>query len=259
MKLDEFVKLTDNISSWNFSKISNGIYDLKRQLSVKKEVVGYDFTGPYWIFGKFELSRPNAWFRHNQEFLKVKNKQFTIWLPPYSMIEVTYKNVEVKADIILGRNLNDKINQESPCLFYPSSDNLSRGIDDISRILQKNISNLYNISISNNTSILTDKCKKTIDKSFIHNIPISDVAKRCKTSHSQMTRSFKKDYGITPIFYRNWMRVMSASFLLLEQTKIADTQGLVGFEDLSRFNKQFKKITHSTPKQFKAKKKSKNA
>ena len=259
MKLNEFVKLVDAIGSWDFTRTSDGNFKLIREIQTKQKLVTNDFTGPYWIYAKFKLKGKEAIFRHNGELIKIKSKSFSLWFPPFSMIEITYENVKLKGEMLIGRDILEDNIASNPMVIYKDNEKLPLNLKSVLARVKKFSKDGQEISLSNCASALSLKCKKCLDQKFNSNIPISDISESLKTSHSYMTRTFKKDFGITPVFYRNWMRVMSASFLLLEQNSILETQEKVGFEDLSRFNKQFKRITHSTPRQFKPKRKSKNA
>lgn len=61
----------------------------------------------------------------------------------------------------------------------------------------------------------------------------------------------KKDFGITPVEYRSRLRISSAIEHLVYGTTILETSFSVGFNDLSRFYKQFKKITLLSPGKYK--------
>lgn len=55
----------------------------------------------------------------------------------------------------------------------------------------------------------------------------------------------------SPVAYRNQLRVYDASVKMLKGESIAKAAHDVGFQDLSRFNKQFKVKMRAIPSQFK--------
>lgn len=70
-------------------------------------------------------------------------------------------------------------------------------------------------------------------------------------SESVLHRSFKKIVGQSPMDYLLHYRIKKAASLLLESSmKVSEIAISVGFNDLSYFTKQFKKITGMTPIQF---------
>jgi two-component system response regulator YesN len=66
-------------------------------------------------------------------------------------------------------------------------------------------------------------------------------------SHEHLSRQFKKDYGLSPSAYLHKLRVAEATFRLTLGEEIIDISQDVGYNDLSRFYKQFKKATHTSP------------
>jgi methylphosphotriester-DNA--protein-cysteine methyltransferase len=83
---------------------------------------------------------------------------------------------------------------------------------------------------------------------------MSAIARQLRTSATVMGRAFKRDFDLTPVQYRNHLRVTAASFELIEGKAVTRVAEDVGFDDLSRFNKNFKAITRTQPSQFKPRK-----
>ena len=92
--------------------------------------------------------------------------------------------------------------------------------------------------------------KNYLDKHYMESISLNEISKTLGCSLGAMSRSFRNCYGITPVNYRNQLRVFSASLILLQGQKVSDVGYDVGFYDLGRFNKQFKSRMNSVPKQF---------
>jgi len=90
-----------------------------------------------------------------------------------------------------------------------------------------------------------------IEEEYQNLYRISSLAKRIDSENWDLTRAFKKSYGITPLKYLNSLRTIEAIYKILENgknAKIIDIAFNVGFRDLSRFNKQFKKIVRFIPR-----------
>ncbi len=67
-----------------------------------------------------------------------------------------------------------------------------------------------------------------------------------------MTRYFKSCYGVPPHEFRNKMRLMQImTDLVLKPQTVSETLLQHGFEDLSHFNEQFKKVMRTVPSSFK--------
>ena len=95
------------------------------------------------------------------------------------------------------------------------------------------------------------RLKDKIDRDFSSNKSFQDFADELRVSHSAMTRAFRRCFDISPIAYRNKMRIFEAmSLLLLKGERSVEACFDVGFVDISRFNRQFKRQMKSVPSQY---------
>jgi AraC family transcriptional regulator len=85
-------------------------------------------------------------------------------------------------------------------------------------------------------------------------ITIETLSKKACMSQTHFFRSFKNELGISPIDYLNHERVVFAKKLLSSTTKgIAEICYACGFNNISYFNKVFKKTTNLTPSEYRQK------
>ena len=104
---------------------------------------------------------------------------------------------------------------------------------------------------------LVRKGKELIDRTYKDCIELSEIARLLRTTHSNMTKAFTGTYGITPISYRNRLRIMESLWnILTSDVPMVENALNVGFRDLSRFNKQFKSHISTSPVAFRRGKKS---
>jgi AraC-like DNA-binding protein len=86
-------------------------------------------------------------------------------------------------------------------------------------------------------------------------LTLAQISQLCGMSASSFSVKFKHCIGHTFIEYRNEVRILMAQkFLTKTNLKIASISQEVGFEDLSFFNKIFKKITGLSPSDFRKRK-----
>jgi len=87
-----------------------------------------------------------------------------------------------------------------------------------------------------------------LENHYMKNISIKDLADSCNVSESTFRRNFIKLKGVSPVIYRNDLRLHYAhDFLssgLFTVTEVAD---MVGFTDVPYFSKSFKKKFGVTP------------
>lgn len=87
------------------------------------------------------------------------------------------------------------------------------------------------------------------DKPFVQ----SQYARLFYINKDYMCRKFKDTFGVSMLTYLNQIRIQHAKALLSDPNmKIRDIAYAVGFEDEKYFARQFKKITHMTPGDYRA-------
>ena len=92
---------------------------------------------------------------------------------------------------------------------------------------------------------------KYIDNHYMSKITIADISQETGLSQSQFMKYFKKTMGTSFIEYLNEYRLTMASRLLLSSdSSILAIAGEVGFENLSYFNRTFKKRFGQTPREY---------
>ncbi len=92
-----------------------------------------------------------------------------------------------------------------------------------------------------------------IDKNFIYDISLEDIAKKAFLSKSHFCVIFKKTNGLTPWEYINIKRINKAVDLLKTTTlSVFDIATQCGYNNTANFNKQFRAITGQTPTTIRA-------
>lgn len=89
--------------------------------------------------------------------------------------------------------------------------------------------------------------RRNIDK----NIKISQLSDICSLTDDHFIRLFKKEMQCTPIHYINQKKIEKAQLLLIiENVPIKDIAYGLSFENISYFNRLFKRLTAYTPTQY---------
>lgn len=104
----------------------------------------------------------------------------------------------------------------------------------------------------NSYSPLTKQMIQYINKNLYTNFSLTDVATYVNANSSYISRTFKKDVGISFIQYIHTNRVKKAQHLILfSDLSLAEISNKLGYATQSHFSKTFKKISGITAKQFK--------
>lgn len=113
---------------------------------------------------------------------------------------------------------------------------------------------LYNLSLDDRVG---SRLNDILAYTFAHidqKIHVEAVAKKANLSKSQFSRYFKTHTGKSYVQFLNEVRVENACTLLLEQKeKIASICYDVGFNNVSNFNRIFKKVKGVSPKAYRQK------
>jgi AraC-like DNA-binding protein len=101
------------------------------------------------------------------------------------------------------------------------------------------------------TQTQVERCLNYIHENYAQDFPIEALAKQVYVSPSYLFRIFRKKTGVTPMHYRNLVRVDKAKLLLLDRAlKMEEVAERVGFEDAKYFTRVFKKETGASPSEF---------
>lgn len=103
------------------------------------------------------------------------------------------------------------------------------------------------IETARDVSALSEKAKARIVQTYLEGGTIAGIAAGLGVSQAHLTRQFKRDFGLTPLKYRNHLRVNEAVRRLSRGEKILDVGYAVGFNDTGRFYQDFRKVTGTSP------------
>jgi AraC-like DNA-binding protein len=91
-----------------------------------------------------------------------------------------------------------------------------------------------------------------IDENINHTISIEQLANLIFISKDHLIRLFKKHMNATPVHYINQKKIEKAQLMMLiDEDNIQQLCFKLGFENISYFNRLFKKITGETPTIYK--------
>lgn len=87
-----------------------------------------------------------------------------------------------------------------------------------------------------------------LEQSYLENLPVSKFAEVSNISISTFRQLFHKQYGMSPIQYRNRLRINRAVAVLSEGScTVSEAAYACGFENIGYFCRYYKKVTGETP------------
>lgn len=111
-------------------------------------------------------------------------------------------------------------------------------LDDIKKDLKKAHKGIY-------------KAILYIENNYVEEISVEKLASMCGMCQSKFRKSFHEYSGMSPVKYKNTLRIKKALELLKTgEYTVSEAALMVGIDDLSYFNRMFKKIYGRNPKEF---------
>jgi|SRR5687767_10207907 len=198
-----------------------------------------------WLLELYELKSGAVEFVVDTKKTCPANNCFGVLYPPFSLTRVSLQNprghvVGIAASVELPPEL-----LSSPVLFdtsfgYPGS--AAAAIDLIRAGTHR-----QSVEACPSASLLSRKAKRLIDENHLAYPAIARIAERVGVSHAHLSRQFKKDFRMSPSEYLRRLRVADAPLRLARGEDIINVSLDVGYNDLSRFYKQFRKTTNTSP------------
>ncbi len=216
------------------------------KLNIKGVLRADVITSSAWLLEIYEIAKGKLCFMHGKKQIFPHSRFFAFLYTPFSITKVCFSDVKGHLSGIAGdRSLPEQL-VKSPQLFEIEFCPDKMQTKDIIKVL-KNCKNSRTVLLNPNPSEISRQAKLLIDENYLYFPSIGRIARRLDVSHAHLTRQFKKDFGLTPSNYLHKLRTSDASFRLLKGEEIIDVSMDVGYNDLSRFYKQFRKNTKVSP------------
>lgn len=218
---------------------------IKKNYLVKEERVGHDISGPYWMLIHIQIQSGSIKWKTDDSFVSTAQKSFWIFVPKNSWISETYgedTSILLKG-IISESNLLSSIKR--PVLFCTKHDFPKSKVDLV--CFEDDTRKGVYIDLCSKPCALSQKVKQKITESIGQKIDLSEIAVQLGTSGSVVSRYFKRDFGQSPNLYKKGLRATIGMYSLLTGKKPEDAAARAGYQDLSRFYKQFKEYIGAPP------------
>lgn len=225
--------------------LADGAYSISDEVSIPGEGVSTFVFCAGWLLEIIEIESGEFYFFRGDEEVRPRGKRFGIFYPPFTIIRSYVKELR---GLVRGVGAIDHFAElpRAPMMF--ETDFAEQFTDARQAIEVLDASrDQQSIESGSKASLLSRKAKRLIDENYSVHPSIARIAGRLKVSHEHLSRQFKRDYEMTPSAYLRELRVADATFRLTTGEKIIDISQDVGYNDLSRFYKQFRKTTRTSP------------
>lgn len=169
-----------------------------------------------------------------------------------NMFELSFRGILYSQETIAG--IKPRLIDLPKKTGFDSVMELTSILHDLS--ISRNMQSLSDVSFSNlnaatYNSRRVEKIMQHLNKNFDKNITLNDAARIASMSDVAFSRFFKMRSGKTFIDTVNEIRLGHASRMLIDTTQsITEVAYKCGFNNISNFNRIFKKKKDCTPKEF---------
>jgi AraC-like DNA-binding protein len=226
--------------------LPDGSYHFVDPLRIRGVVRFPLITCTGWLIEVYDLRSGELLFARGTEWVRPRRRRFAVVYPPFSISEIHLKNT---AGRVAGLAATESLPESIPAV--PTLFDTDLTVTDVGKAgaaeLLRSFRNPEMVEFNPQASALSRRAKRLIDQSCREARPLSQVAAQLKVTPEHLSRQFKRDFRMSPREYLHHLRVADAPLLLVRQEEIATVAHELGYRDLSRFYRQFRKQTKTSP------------
>jgi AraC-like DNA-binding protein len=226
--------------------LPDGAYWFEDRLELTGTLAPPIVTCTAWLLELYSLDEGEIAFHSGEASLRPDAAEFGVFYPPFAMArpelrEPKGRMVGMAATAAVPADL-----PSSPVLFETTFSGRPGSAGEAFDIVRQG-RRCQGIDAYPAAAALSRAAKKLIDENYQVSPGIGRVAARLGVAHAHLTRQFKRDFGLSPSSYLHQLRMADAPLRLARGEPIIDVSEAVGYNDLSRFYKQFNKRALTTP------------
>ena len=223
--------------------LPDGTYLFRDQLKMRGVVTTTVVTCKGWLLEMYQLRTGQLHFLRGKEEIRPSGKRFGVFYPPYTLVRPRFEDAKGSLLGLAGTAPLPAGFGKVPFVFEASVRWEARSVIEI---LDEG-RNRQAIDANPRASSLSIKARKLIAEGYASGPSIGRIAARLGVSNEHLSRQFRRDYGMSPRAYLHQVRVADAPLELARGGAITDISHDSGYGDLSRFYKQFRKTTGTSP------------
>jgi AraC-like DNA-binding protein len=226
-------------------RVEHGQLRIDQHLRMSSRETGTDVSGPTCIYARVRVTRGRIAYLHGDTRVPAP-RSFAVFLPPFTIVQAVLDRCDVASVAVAFRPLASDRLPPRPILLSTSGERLPRSRQEVLDRLRAADAGT-DISRTIAPASHAARGKTIIDSEYATSLGIGGIAARLQKSPAVLSRAFKEAYGMPPVRYRHHVRIMDALMQLAEGAVPAQVFQEVGFDDLSRFYKIFRKVACAAP------------
>jgi AraC-like DNA-binding protein len=223
--------------------LPDGTYLFRDELKIKGVVTTAVVTCTGWLLEMYQLRAGELYFVSGKEEIRPNGKHFGVFYPPYTLVRPRLVNAKGNLLGLAGTAPLPAGIGTVPFLFEAS---LPLDVRSVTEILAAG-RNRQAIDANPRASSLSIKTRKRIVDGYAGELSIGRIAARLGVSNEHLSRQFRRDYGMSPRAYLHQLRLADVPLELARGEAITEISHDSGYGELSRFYKQFRKATGTSP------------
>jgi AraC-like DNA-binding protein len=234
------------ITSRNTVLLPDGAYLFQDDLVVNGAIAATVITCTAWLLELYKLQAGDLYFLSAGERIYPPAKSFGVLYPPFTLSQPCFDNAKARFIGIAATSGLPPEFTKVPIMFETTFIGPPSDTAQVTDILNSG-TNCRSVEFNPKSSILSIKAKRLIDANHLIHPSIARIASRLGVTPEHLSRQFKRDFQMTPSAYLRQLRVADAPLKLARGEEIVNVAFDVGYNDLSRFYKQFRKTTRTSP------------
>jgi AraC-like DNA-binding protein len=236
----------EQIARRNSLLLPDGSYLFQDNLEVIGTITATVITCTAWLLELYELQAGDLFFLCGDERVYPAAKSFGVLYPPFTISQPCFDYAKAHCFGFVATTGMPSEFTKIPVIFETAFFGPPSGIAQVTDILRLS-TRRRSVEINPKSSVLSIKAKRLIDANHLFHPSIARIAARLGVTPEHLSRQFKRDFKMTPSAYLRQLRVADAPLKLARGEEIVDVAFDVGYNDLSRFYKQFRKTTRTSP------------
>jgi AraC-like DNA-binding protein len=225
--------------------LPDGGYSIHDRFEIEGEGSSVFVFARGWLLEVVEIESGEYGFLSDDSLVGMDSRRFGVFYPAFSLVRPHVTDARGSVDGV-GAVHNFGWLPPKAIMFETKFRGRFTAVEQAREVLA-DARNSRPIEINTHASPLSLRVKMLINQNYLIFPSIAKIAARLRVSHEHMTRQFKRDFGLTPSKYLHHLRVAEATHRLTTGEEIIDISADVGYNDLSRFYKQFKSATRTSP------------